>query len=149
MAERRFTFRLEPVRTVRKHTEQLAMKDLAVELGRAAELERRLEAAQRSLEDARRRPGDTVAATELAQRQLHLERVEMELRDIRERADLNAQSVDAARNRLELAARDCEVLDRLEDRHRAEYVREARRTERVASDEAVAKLRPSTLGGLT
>jgi flagellar export protein FliJ len=142
----RFTFTLQPVRRIREHAELLAMRDLAGELQHAAELDRRLGEVEDRLADAQRPEAGGLSAVELAARQLYVERVEREVDDARQRADAQAASVVAGRARLAHAAREREVLDRLESRRRAAHERELRTAERTTSDELAARIRPTGLG---
>jgi flagellar export protein FliJ len=136
MSARRFTFALEPLRTVREHAEQVAMRDLAGELRQADALRHELQSTEQRLDAARDvQPEATLTAVELAARQLYLERVEREVADAKYRAQLQEGHVEATRERLQLAARDREQVDRLAERRRAEHDRAERRRERDAGDE--------------
>jgi flagellar export protein FliJ len=147
MRRPRFHFQLDSVRSIRKHSENLAMQALALELAEAGELELRLDAAQERLAAARAEGSGAIGALELAQHQLYRERMERELEDARFQSSLQARAVQDARDRLDLAAREVEALDRLEDRQRTEHTREQDRAERIAGDEIAAKMRPNSIGG--
>jgi flagellar export protein FliJ len=147
MRRPRFHFKLDSVRTVRKHSESLAMQALATELAEAGELELRLGAAEQRLADAQQEGAGSLGALELTQRQLYRERVERELADARMRASVQARAVQTARDRLDLAAREREALDRLEQRRRLEHAQELDRAERLVADEIAAKMRPNGFGG--
>src|SRR5262249_24795791 len=121
MRRPRFHFKLDSVRTVRRHSESLAMQALATELAEAGELELRLGPAERRLAAAQEEGSGSLGALELAQRQLYRERVERELAAARMRSSIQARAVQHARNRLDLAAREREALDRLEERRRGEH----------------------------
>jgi flagellar export protein FliJ len=140
MRRSRFHFKLDSVRSVRKHTESLAMQALATELAEAGELETRVGAAEERLDAARRETPGALGALELAQRQLYRERVERELEYARVQVTLQARAVQHARDRLDVAAREREALDRLEARRKAEYVRELGRAERTAADEVATAM---------
>jgi flagellar export protein FliJ len=136
MSARRFTFALEPLRTVREHAEQVAMRDLAGELRQADALRTELQSTEQRLSAAREGHREaTLTAVELAARQLYLERVEREVAEAKHRAQLQEHHVAATRERLQLAAREREKVDRLAARRRAEHEREQRRRERDAGDE--------------
>jgi flagellar export protein FliJ len=141
MKRPRFHFQLDSVRSVRKHSESLAMQALAVELAEAGILEQQLDAARERLTAARQGDGVALGALELVQHQLYRERVERELESTRAQAHLRARAVQDARDRLDLAAREVEVLDRLEQRRRTEHSKEVDRAERIAGDELAAKMR--------
>jgi flagellar export protein FliJ len=147
MRRPRFHFKLDSVRTVRKHSESLALQALATELAEAGELELRLGAAERRLAAAHEEGSGSLGALELAQRQLYRERVERELADARMRAGIQARAVQHARDQLDVAAREREVLDRLEERRRGEHAQELDRAERLAADEIAVKMRPHGIGG--
>jgi len=136
MSAKRFTFTLEPLRTVREHAELVAMRDLAGELEQAAALRREVLTTEERLSSAR--VGDVdgaVSAVDLAARQAYLERVERELAEARVRASVQDGHVDASRARLQHAAREREQVDRLAERRRAQHEQEARRREQQAGDE--------------
>jgi flagellar export protein FliJ len=147
MRRPRFHFQLDSVRSIRKHSENLAMQALALELAEAGELELRLDAAQARLAAARSEGCGSVGALELHRHQLYRERMERELEDTRLQASLQARAVQDARDRLDLAAREVGALDRLEERRRTEHTREQDRVERIAGDEIAAKMRPNSFGG--
>jgi flagellar export protein FliJ len=147
MRRPRFHFQLDSVRSIRKHSESLAMQALALELAEAGELELRLDAAQERLAAARQERSSSIGALELAQHQLYRERMERELEHARVQTNLQARAVQDARDRLDLAAREVEALNRLERRRKTEHTQELDRAERVASDEIAAKMRPQGFGG--
>ena len=147
MRRPRFHFKLDSVRTVRKHSESLAMQALASELAEAGELELRLGAVEERLVAARQDGSGALGALELAQHQLYRERIERELEDTRMRASLQARAVQHARDRLDLAAREREALDRLAERRRLEHVHELDRVERLVADELSATMRSHGIGG--
>jgi flagellar export protein FliJ len=136
MRSRRFSFALEPLRTVREHAEQVAMRDLAGELRQADAIRHELRSTEERLDAARTGEAEApLTAVELAARQLYLERVERELAETRVRAEVQEGHVAAMRERLQVAARDREQVDRLAERRRAEHERKERRRERDAGDE--------------
>jgi flagellar export protein FliJ len=136
MSARRFKFALEPLRTVREHAEQVAMRDLAGELRQADAIQHELHSTERRLTAARQTtPEEPLSAVELAARQLYLERVEREVADAKLRAQVQDGHVETMRERLQHAAREREQVDRLAERRRAEHERVERRRERDAGDE--------------
>jgi flagellar export protein FliJ len=136
MSARRFIFALEPLRTVREHAEQVAMRDLAGELRHADALRTELQSTEQRLDAARDGHREvTLTAVELAAQQLYLERVEREVADAKYRAQLQDGHVEATRERLQEAARDRQQVDRLAERRRAEHDRGERRRERDDGDE--------------
>jgi flagellar export protein FliJ len=136
MTKRRFTFKLQPLRAVRKHAELAAMRDLAGELRHADELRDELGSAQARLQDARPAEVESgLTAADLAVRQAYVERIEREIAVAESRVALQEGHVEASRSRLETAARERETVDKLETRSRAAHDAETRRLERVANDE--------------
>jgi len=134
-----FRFRLERVRTVRKHTEDVAAGHLLAARLRAQESERDLELAQRRIEDARlaavAAPRTPVSGAELAAMQVWLECAERALATVAETHQRDEREVDARRDELTVAARKRKALDRLEMRRRDEFDREAARVESRTLDE--------------
>ena len=147
MARHPFSFKLESIRTLRKHTEQAAMRRLADELDRAARLESELGGAEARLSEARSQSGGALTARDLSARQAYLERRERELADARRRSEVQAEHVVHGRTQLASAARDRETLDRLEDRQRSAHQLLERRAERVDADEISLAMRRLHLGG--
>ena len=141
MTKRRFTSKLQSVRTVREHAELMAMRDLAGELRQAAALKQELTVAHDRLHTAR-----TVAANggvtgaELLVRQAYVERVERELTYARMRAAAQDDHVEVTRVRLQEAARDRETVVKLEGRRRAAHDQETRRLERNAGEELAVQM---------
>ncbi len=133
---KRFTFRLESVRTLREQAEEQAQLRLARELAaEAAERERLVGAAER-LERARRRAAEGGATgDELAALQRYVERCERDVVAAGAMLAVRSQAVEAARAALTGAAQEREALERLRERQRAGHVREQRRVEAVLLDE--------------
>ncbi|HET6175205.1 MAG TPA: hypothetical protein VFD90_21555 [Gaiellales bacterium] len=148
MTGRRFAFKLESIRTLRKHTELVAMRQLAHELDRAAQLRGELDSAEAVLTGACAASPGISSARDLAVRQAYLERCERELGEARMRAEAQAGHVAIGRSQLASAARDRETLDRLEDRQRSVHDDLARRAERAAGDEISLAMRKQHLGGV-
>jgi flagellar export protein FliJ len=134
-----FRFRLERVRTVRKHGEQIAQQELAGALGRrddcAAALAEASEAAggarDRQLEAAER----LQSALDLQSHQAWIERTQQAQQTVAESLRRHEREVDHRRGQLTAAARDVKALDRLEARRRGEFNRDAARREAFATDE--------------
>jgi flagellar export protein FliJ len=136
MTRRRFSFALEPLRTLREHAELVAMRDLAGELEQAASIKRELDSTQGRLADARGGAVEVpLTALELAARQAYLERIERELAEAHIRASVQEGHVEATRERLQHAAREREQVDKLAGRRRAEHDAETRRLDRSDNDE--------------
>jgi flagellar export protein FliJ len=148
MTRRRFAFKLDSIRTLRKHTELVAMRQLAHELDRAAHLHAELGTAEAQLIDARAASRGVSTARDLTARQAYLERRERELGDARLRAELQAGQVSTVRTQLASAARDRETLDRLEGRQRSLHEDLERRSERLEADEISLAMRRQHLGGV-
>jgi flagellar export protein FliJ len=147
MTRTHFAFKLESIRTLRKHTELVAMRRLAHELDRAAQLDDELGSAVARLSEACAPSRDVTTAGDLSVRQAYLERRERELGEARLRTEMQAEHVAHGRTQLASAARDRETLDRLEDRQRAVHQKLERRAERVDADEISLAMRRRHLGG--
>jgi flagellar protein FliJ len=140
-----FRFRLERVRVLRQRKENLARHELARAISRRSGSEDRLRRVEDHLEQALThqrlatgeagRGASTVTAADLIARQAFVEHVEaqrtMGIREL-ERHDADVADRDSLLGR---AAREREILDRLKDRRRAEYEREAVRREGFLLDE--------------
>jgi flagellar export protein FliJ len=139
-----FRFRLERVRALRQRTELLAREELARAISERSSSRDRLRRVEEHLERAFTHQrlatgGDagasTVSAAELLARQAFVEHVEaqrtMGVREL-ERHEANVADRDT---RLGCAAREHEILERLRDRQRTEYEREAGRREGEQLDE--------------
>jgi flagellar FliJ protein len=134
-----FRFRLERVRALREHGEDLAKQELAGALVRREECEDELQAAEQSLDrarDAQRDAGSAgTSATDLIARQAYLERVER-ARDATV-LDLAGHEADVATRRdlLAEAARARQALERLKERRRTDHDLETARQEGRELDE--------------
>jgi flagellar FliJ protein len=120
-----FTFRLERVKTLRERAEARAQEDLAHELRLRLRGEAMLREATYAASAATQAGRDTVLARssgiDLIAAQAFIERAE---RDRREAAlDLDRQEAEVAARRvaLQAAARDRQVMDKLEQRQRADH----------------------------
>jgi flagellar export protein FliJ len=134
-----FRFGLERVRAVRKHGEEIAQQDLAVAVerrdDRAAELRRaedRVGGARTAQREAAARSG---SASELQRHQAWIERTEHEQATTSDDLSRDEREVARRRSALTAAARDRKALDRLEERQRSDFEREAARGEGRDSDE--------------
>lgn len=135
MTRRRFHFRLEPIRMLRKDAEQSVMRELAGELAHAEELRRELGSLEDRLQAAHRQPTATMTAQELAVRQLYAERIERECAEARARNLRQQGNVEQARLRLAAATRARRTLDQLETRRREAHDVETRRLEATEGNE--------------
>lgn len=136
---RRFTFKLEPIRSLREQAQRQAQQDLAHQL---AERERRaveLSNADRRVGDAlsavTSRPGTAASGRDLIAGQAFVERVERERSAASAGLAAQESRVSAERRRLELAARDREVLERLKQRRLVAHRNETARAEQAALGE--------------
>jgi flagellar export protein FliJ len=134
-----YRFRLERVRSVRKHGEQVAQQELAGALGRrddcAAELAD-ADAVAGGARDAQiaatRRP---LSAQDLQSHQAWIERTEQARTAVAESLTRHQREVERRQAALTRAAREKKVLDRLDARRRREFEREAARREAGVTDE--------------
>ncbi|MBX5469469.1 MAG: flagellar export protein FliJ [Thermoleophilaceae bacterium] len=137
--DRPFKFSLERVRALRERTEELAREQLAASLSHRSQGEARLRAASATVERARRRrrelAGAAVTAGELVARQMYLERTEREREAAALDLDRRDAEVQARRRALASAARERQVLERLEERRRADHELRVARRECAALDE--------------
>jgi flagellar export protein FliJ len=137
--EHPFTFRLERVRSLRERAEEQAREELARGLGVRTRSEALLIQAAAAAQAARETSMDTAlrgaTARDLIAAQAFIERKELD----RQAAalDLSRQEaeVEARRTALALAARDREVIERLERRKRSEHAAECARLDQMELDE--------------
>jgi flagellar FliJ protein len=134
-----FTFRLERVKSLRERAEARAQEDLAHELRLRLRGEAMLREATFAASAASQVGRDAVSARssgmDLIAAQAFIERAE---RDRREAAlDLDRQEAEVAARRvaLQAAARDRQVMDKLEERQRADHNAEWARKAQGALDE--------------
>ena len=120
-----FVFRLERIRALRERAEERAAEDLAHELRLRLRGEAMLLEATEAASAATRSGRDAVmsrsSGMDLIAAQAYIERAE---RNRREAAlDLNRQEAEVAARRaaLQAAARDRQVMDKLEQRQRADH----------------------------
>jgi flagellar FliJ protein len=145
-----FRFRLERVRALREHKEDLAREALARAVTQRAGSQSRLQSVEDHLAQARAEQrlaateSPTISAAELLARQAFVEHVEaqrtMGMREL-ERHEADVADRDAQLGR---AAREHQMLERLKERHRAEHLREAgRRESRLLDEIALNRFRRS------
>ncbi len=134
-----FRFRLERVRAVRKHGEQLAQQELAGALGRRDGCEAELRLAEQraggALSGLRAAAERTLSATELQRNQDWIERTEQAQAVVAESLVLHEREVQRRRSVLSAAARETKALDRLEARRRKEFNNAAARADLRVEDE--------------
>jgi flagellar FliJ protein len=128
-----FRFRLERVRALREHDEDLAKEALAGALvrrqygeTRLVEARRRVAAAQAAQLDATARPS---TASDLVARQAYLERTEVAQHATRHDLDRRERDLVGRRSALTAASRDRQALERLKERRLADHHLEMARLE--------------------
>jgi flagellar export protein FliJ len=125
---RSFTFNLESVRRLRDHAERKAREEVARELSareeHASELARRNDAVDEARDGAR-------AAHPSARAMWHalVERRKLERAKAEHALAEQEERVDESRSRATDAAREHEIISRLEQRRRAEHARDVLRAE--------------------
>jgi flagellar export protein FliJ len=134
-----FTFRLERVRSLRERAEEQAREELARGLGVRLRSEALLSQAAASVAAARHASMDTAlrgaSARDLIAAQAFIERTELDRQAAALDLDRQDAEVESRRTALALAARDREVIERLERRKRAEHAAECAWREQVELDE--------------
>jgi flagellar protein FliJ len=134
-----FTFRLERVRSLRERAEERAREDLAHELRLRLRGEAMLREATYAASAATQAGRDTVLARssgmDLIAAQAFIERAERTRREAALDLDRQEAEVAARRVALQAAARDRQVMDKLEQRQRADHDREWARKAQGALDE--------------
>jgi flagellar FliJ protein len=145
-----FSFRLEPVRTLRQRAEEREREALSADLRIRAEGEALLRQATDAVSDARAAGLDAVtagrvSAVKLMSTQAFLERTErLRVEAARELARREA-GVAIRRETLAAAARDRQSIDKLKDRRKAEHEAEwARRSQNTLDELALAVHRRGT-----
>jgi len=133
---KRFTFRLEPLRSLREQAEEQAKLRLAHELAAEAAEHERLRSASSRLADARAQAaGGAGSGDQLAALQAFVERCERDVVAVSASLAVHHQAVLDARDTLSGAARDRKTLERLRDRRLAGHLLEERRAEAITLDE--------------
>ncbi len=134
-----FQFRLERVRSLRERAEEQAKEQLAAGLAHRLRGEALLHQATSVVRDAHATARDTAlagaTAADLRAAQVWMERAERERQAAALDLDRRDAEVDARRVVLARAARDHEVIARLEVRRRTEHAREHARREQADLDE--------------
>ena len=134
-----FTFRLERVKSLRERAEERAPEDLANELRRRRRGEAMLREATYAASAAAQTGRDAVLARssgmDLIAAQAYIERAERTRREAALDLDRQEAEVAARRSALQAAARDRQVMDKLEQRQRAHHDREWARRAQGAQDE--------------
>jgi flagellar FliJ protein len=120
-----FVFRLERVKSLRERAEERAREDLAHELRLRLRGEAMLLEATDAASAATQTGRDAVTARssgmDLIAAQAYIERAERTKREAALDLDRQQAEVEARRVALQAAARDRQVLDKLEERKRAEH----------------------------
>ena len=134
-----FTFRLERVKSLRERAEARAQEDLANELRLRLRGEAMLREATYAASAAAQAGRDTVLARssgmDLIAAQAYIERAERTRREAALDLDRREAEVAARRVALQAAARDRQVMDKLEERQRADHNAEWARKAQGAQDE--------------
>jgi flagellar FliJ protein len=139
-----FSFRLEPVRNLRKRAEEREREALAAELRVRAEGETLLRQATDAVGAARaagRRTATAgrISSMNLISAQAFLERTERIRVDAARELDRRDAEVVVRREKLAAAARDRQSIDKLKDRRKAEHESEwARRSQNTLDELALA-----------
>jgi flagellar FliJ protein len=134
-----FVFRLERVKSLRERAEERAREDLAHELrlrlrGEAM-LREAAEAASAATQTGRDAVSSRSTGMDLIAAQAYIERAERTKREAALDLDRQDAEVAARRAALQAAARDRQVMDKLEERKRAEHNAEWARKAQGALDE--------------
>jgi flagellar export protein FliJ len=121
---KRFSFRLEAVRSLREHDEALALEALARELAIGASRDAALARVDDELSAARRHAIDgTTAAHDLQARQAFLERLERNRVAAELEVEEQAHRIADGRAKLEAAVAARSTLTRLERKQRLEHAK--------------------------
>lgn len=139
MTKRKFHFRLEPIRMLRKEAERSVMKEFAGELACADQLRKELRAVEGRLDAAHQPPEGSMTARELAARQLYAELIERQCAEAGARVERQERNVEHARQRLAAATQHRSMLDRLEGRRRSAHDAETRRSDAIEGNEIVLR----------
>ena len=134
-----FTFRLERVKTLRERAEARAQEDLARELSLRLRGEAMLREATYAASAATEAGRETVQSRstgmDLIAAQAFIERAERHRREAALDLDRQDAEVAARRTALQAAARDRQVMDKLEERQRADHNKVWARRAQGALDE--------------
>ena len=139
MSGQTFRFRLERVRELREHREELAKQALALSLQDHFRAEEAHREAEQRIADARAAQLDAAMysgdVTDLLAHQAYLERAETVRQATGHDLQCRASELADRRAALRLAARDRQALERLKERRRAEHLSEVARLEGLELDE--------------
>jgi flagellar protein FliJ len=134
-----FRFRLERIRELRERKEDEAKRALAEAITEHFRAEEEVRAAERRIASARAAQLQAVESArsglDLVAQQAYLERTETARRSSLHALDRRELELNDRRDELSEAARDRQALERLKERRRAEYQREAARIESLFLDE--------------
>jgi flagellar protein FliJ len=134
-----FVFRLERIRSLRERAEARAREELAHELRLRLRGEAMLLEATQTSADATQTGRDAVlsrsSGMDLIAAQAYMERAERERREAALELDRQDAEVEARRTQLLGASRDRQVMDKLEERQRADFDAEWARKSQGALDE--------------
>jgi flagellar export protein FliJ len=139
MSRRKFHFRLEPIRMLRKEAERSVMKEFAGELAAADQLREDLRAVEGRLEVAHQAPEGPMTAHELASRQLYAELVQRQCAEAGARVERQERNVEHTRQRLAHATQHRSMLDRLEGRRRSAHDTETRRSDAIEGNDVALR----------
>jgi flagellar export protein FliJ len=135
MSRRKFHFRLEPIRMLRKEAERSVMKEFAGELACADQLRNELRTVEGRLQAAHQPPSGSMTARDLATRQLYTELVERQCAEAGARVERQERNVEQTRQRLATATQRRSMLDQLEGRRRTAHDVETRRSDAIEGNE--------------
>lgn len=135
-----FTFRLERVKSLRERAEEHAQEDLARQLELRLRGEALLRRAAHAAATARETGRDThlrgsASGADLIAAQQWIEQAERGRREAALELDRREAEVTVRRAALTEAARERQIVSRLEQRQRAEHEREALRVDQIGLDE--------------
>lgn len=139
MSSPSFRFRLERVRDLRARREDLAKQALASAMARQEQARQELRAAEDRVAQAREAQlggsDSPRTASDLVALQAYLERTELASAATAANLERHQRELASKREILTAAARDRQALERLKERRRAEFEREAARVEGLSLDE--------------
>lgn len=142
---RRFRFRLQPLVRLRSQLERNARRELAAAMTTVNEIEQQTRAAEHGLRECADQAAGNDAIGLLARGlEVGLRRHKWRLDQQRVAAE---RGLTKAQNDYAQRARDLEVLQRLRDKRRAEWQRDAERAEQAELDELATLRRGHVIGG--
>ena len=142
---KRFQFRLETVRKLRRRAQDAQSRVVAQAAGALASAKRQREDIETRLSQSAcdTRDVQTAGALDLNQvraHQIHRGWLQRELRDTTAELTLRQQTLDAERVKLAGAAKHRKVIEKLHDRRRAYHGDAVRREEQGLTDEAAGQM---------